>query len=76
MPSDQRAAVVTIVQEELDFLEQEAERDPNAFSQRLGVNAGRSVPRPVYHRQGFGELAVRTAVRATIWELIWSIFRR
>ncbi len=29
-----------------------------------------------YHRQGIGEMAVRTAVRATIWELIRSLFRR
>jgi hypothetical protein len=31
---------------------------------------------PTYHRQGIGEMAVRTAVRATIWELIFSLFRR
>jgi hypothetical protein len=28
------------------------------------------------HRMGLGELAVRTAVRATVWELVWSFFRR
>jgi len=31
---------------------------------------------PPYRRQGIGEMAVRTAVRATIWELIFSVFRR
>jgi hypothetical protein len=31
---------------------------------------------PTHHRQGIGEMAVRTAVRATIWEVIRSLFRR
>jgi hypothetical protein len=31
---------------------------------------------PTYRRQGIGEMADRSAVRATIWELIFSVFRR
>lgn len=76
MPSEQRAAFTDIVNEELEFLDQEVQRNSNAFYQRLGVNKNRFTPLPVYHRQGFGELAVRTALRATVWELIWSLFRR
>jgi hypothetical protein len=30
---------------------------------------------PTYRRQGIGEMAVRTAVRATVWEVIRSLFR-
>jgi hypothetical protein len=76
MPPEQKSAFMEVVEEEFDFLEQVAERDPNAFSQRLGVNMGKANSQPVYRGQGLGELAVRTAVRATIWELIWSLFRR
>jgi hypothetical protein len=30
---------------------------------------------PTHRRQGIGEMAVRTAVRATVWEVIRSLFR-
>jgi hypothetical protein len=43
------------------------------------LSAMRSQPQetpPSYRRQGIGEMAVRTAVRATIWEVIRSLFRR
>ena len=33
-------------------------------------------PAPAYRRQGLSELAFRTALRATIWESIRSLFRR
>jgi hypothetical protein len=74
MPSEQRAAFTEMINEELEFLIQETQRNPDAFAQRLGVNVSRSTSQPAYRRQGFGELAVRTAKGATIWELIWSLF--
>jgi hypothetical protein len=76
MPAAQGAAFKEMVGEEYGFLAQELERNPQALCQRFGINWGRSAPLPVYHRQGLGELAVRTAVRATVWEMIWSLFRR
>jgi hypothetical protein len=76
MPPEQGAAFRDMVGEEYGFLTQELERNPQALGQRLGVAMGRSAPQVVYRRQGIGEMAVRTAVRATIWELIWSLFRR
>jgi len=63
-----------MVDEEYGFLIKEIERNPTAALQRLGINM--RYPPPVYHRQGIGEMAVRTAVRTTIWELIFSLFRR
>jgi hypothetical protein len=71
-----RAAFTEMVREEYRFLLQELERNPQALFQRLGVNMGRTARQRVYRRQGLGELAVRTAVRATVWEMIWSLFRR
>lgn len=75
MPPEQGAAFREMVGEEFDFLTQEAERDPQAFAQRLGVVMGRPAPQIGYRRQGIGEMAVQTAVRATIWQLIRSLFR-
>jgi hypothetical protein len=76
MPPEQGAAFREMVGEEQGFLMRELERNPQALARRLGVTMGRPAPQVVYHRQGIGEMAVRTAVRATIWELIWSLFRR
>jgi hypothetical protein len=76
MSPEQGVAFKEMVGEEFGFLIQELERNPQALCQRLGVGMGRPAPQPVYRRQGLGELAVRTAVRATIWEVIWSLFRR
>ena len=76
MLPDQGAAFRDMIGEEYGFLIKELERDPQALAQRLGVVVGRPAPQVAYRRQGIGEMAVRTAVRATIWELIFSLFRR
>jgi hypothetical protein len=76
MPPDKGAAFRDMVGEEYGFLIKELERNPQALAQRLGVVMGGPAPQVVYRRQGIGEMAVRTAVRATIWELIFSLFRR
>jgi hypothetical protein len=80
MPPEQARMFLRMIDEEDDICFQEHQRNPDAFYRRLGLNLT-SDPKPtrqpvVYHRQSFGEMAVRTAVRATIWELIWSLFRR
>jgi len=49
-------------------------RAGTAIMARMGSQPPQAAPRR--QRQGIGEMAVRTAVRATIWELIASLFRR
>jgi hypothetical protein len=62
--------------EECEMTTAECKRGNVAFYRRLGVLPN-SAPAPRhYHRQGLGELAVRTAVRATVWDLIFRLFRR
>jgi hypothetical protein len=75
MPPEQAEMFKKIVEEEDQICFEEEQRNYDGFCKRLGLNVP-SVSAPVYHRQGLGELAVRTAVRASIWELIFSIFRR
>jgi hypothetical protein len=80
MPPEQARIFLQMIEEEDDICFQEHQRNPDAFYRCLGLNLT-SDPKPtrqpvVYHRQSIGEMAVRTAVRATIWELIWSLFRR
>ena len=76
MPPEQAETFNEMVQEEYLYLGREFERDRNATLQRFGIGFTSPPSQAVYHRQGIGEMAVRTAVRATIWELIFSLFRR
>lgn len=64
-----------MVEEEYLYLSEECERNPELFLPKFGLSMG-VPPQPVYRRQSIGEVAVRTAVRATVWELIFSLFRR
>lgn len=79
MPPEQAQIFLQMIDEEDDICFQEHQHNRDAFYHRLGLNLT-SDPKPtqtfVYRRQSLGEMAVRTAVRATIWELIWSVFRR
>ena len=70
------AAFRQAVEAERERLIQEYTADPVALKLRLGINLG--VDAPAQRRResgGLGELAVRTAVRATVWESIWALFR-
>jgi hypothetical protein len=61
---------------ERERLLQEYQTDPAGFKRRLGVNLGVDAPRSMQSSSsGLGELAVRTVVRATIWDSVWSLFR-
>jgi hypothetical protein len=65
------------VEEERDLLFNEYRRNPDALKRRLGLGPVRqpnSVVRQ-HQRQSIGEMAARTAVRATIWETVVSLFR-
>jgi hypothetical protein len=78
MPPDQARVFLETIDQEDDICFEENQRNKDAFYRRLGLNftSERGPPPIAYHRQGIGEMAVRTAVRATIWELIFSLFRR
>jgi hypothetical protein len=76
MTPEQAASFRTMVNEEYTYLMHEFQKNPGGTAQRFGIVLNRAPPQPVYQRQGLGELAVRTAVRATVWELIFSLFRR
>jgi hypothetical protein len=71
------AAFLQTIDAEREKLMAEYMRDPVALKDRLGIPLGVDEPR-TRRRQGsdLGGLAVRTAVRATVWESIWALFRR
>ncbi|WP_143754581.1 hypothetical protein [Caballeronia concitans] len=69
---------IAYIDEELKRLNQEIDRDPAALRRNLGVPP--PPPKPVPSRQGnqrmsMGEMAVRTAVRATVWTLVRDAIR-
>jgi hypothetical protein len=77
MPPERAAIYLQAVQEEREILFNEYNRNPDALKRRLGLGPVRQPNRVVHQhqRQSIGELAVRTAVRATIWETVVSLFR-
>lgn len=77
MPRERAAMYLQAVEEEREILFNEYNRDPDALKRRLGLGPVKQPNRVVHqhHRQSIGELAVRTAVRATIWETVISLFR-
>ena len=79
MPADKGAAFKAAVESERERLFSEYESSPELLKKRLNISE-RSAPVSGYsrhsNRQGFGELVVRTAVRATVWEIVRSFFRR
>ena len=79
MPPEQATLFRQMIMEEVELFADAHQRDPDASYRRLGLQPT-STPQveqtTTYQRQGIGEMAVRTAVRATIWELIFSLFRR
>jgi uncharacterized Zn finger protein (UPF0148 family) len=75
MPEPDASRFRRIIEEEREKLADEYDRNPDALKARLGlINQAPTFIRS-HNRQGLDELIVRTAVRATIWESIWSIFR-
>jgi len=75
MPEPDASIFRRIIEEERDKLADEYDRNPDALKARLGlINQAPTFMRSP-NRQGLDELVVRTAVRATVWESIWAIFR-
>lgn len=68
------ALYTAMMEEERERIFDEYSRNPAALKERLGVTAGRP-PQASRDTHGLGELAVRTAVRATIWSAIRAVFR-
>jgi hypothetical protein len=77
MPPERAAMYLQAVEEEREILFNEYNRNPDALKRRLGLGPVRQPNRVVHQhqRQSIGEMAVRTAVRATIWESVISLFR-
>lgn len=73
MPTEQAQEFLQIVVEENSLFMAEYRRDPTAAVQRLGLSVEQV--RPSHHRQSLADVAVRTAVRATVWESVDSLFR-
>jgi hypothetical protein len=72
MPSEQAKTFTQTVEEQRQILFDEYGRNPEALKHRLGL-AG--PPAVTYQQQGLGEMVVRTAIRATVWESVFSLFR-
>lgn len=66
------------IQEERDRLLQEYQRDPGGLRRSLGAPSLPQMPAATPNtsqRMSIGEMAVRTAVRATVWTLIRDAIR-
>lgn len=74
MAPDQGRTFLAMVEEERGWILDEYTYSPAALKRRLGVG---TPPKPRAHskRQGMGEMVAKTAVRASIWALIWDLFR-
>jgi hypothetical protein len=67
---------LSAIERHRERLLQEYQADNGAFRRRLGVAAPKETPQPVANgNASLGELAVRTAVRATVWESVRALFR-
>ena len=65
------------VEQQRERLLTEYDGDPVKLKRRLGISLGVDAPHTSDNQigQGLGDLAVRTAVRATIWETVRALFR-
>jgi hypothetical protein len=81
MPVAQADEFLRIAAEEMKLIDRENVLDPEQLKMRLGLKAQREqLSGPVIfvasrQRQGLGEFAIRTAVRATVWKSIGAAFR-
>lgn len=75
MPPDQAQEFLQTVEEERDMLANEYDRNPDALKCRLGLPTDASHQIHVVHRQSLADVAVKTVVRATVWEVIIALFR-
>ncbi|MBT2793471.1 hypothetical protein [Paraburkholderia strydomiana] len=69
--------MVQYIEEARSRIADEYDRDRAALKRRLGVPVSVTASVPVRHsnRMGIGEMAVRTAVRATVWTVVRDLIR-
>ena len=65
------------VEEQSTIIFEQYKRDPNAARRRLGLPPSRKHAQIARssQQQSMGDLVVRTAVRATVWNSVASLFR-
>jgi hypothetical protein len=73
MSAGDAAIFTNLVEDERNRIFDEYTSSPEALKRRLGVGA--PVETRTHASNDLGNLAVRTAVRATVWETIISLFR-
>jgi hypothetical protein len=78
MEPERAAQFLQAVEEEREIVLTEFKSSPESLKRRLGLTPALRpmVAMPRYQRQTIGEMAVRTAIQATIWETIVALFRR
>ena len=74
MPEPDASFFRHTIEAEREKIMDEYERNPDELKARLGLTNQVSSSTRSQNRQGLGDLAVRTVVRATIWQSIRSIF--
>lgn len=77
LPAPGRQGFLDRMERQREGIAKEYQRDRDGLRRRLGLDAGPVAFGSTSHSsaQQLGDLAVRTAVRATVWETIRSIFR-
>lgn len=75
MPEPDSSFFRQTIEAEREKILDEYERNPDALKARLGMTNQAPTYTQSNNRQGLNELVVRTAVRATVWESVRSIFR-
>jgi hypothetical protein len=75
MEPEQAQIFIQTLEEEREILFEEYKHNPEGLKHRLGLTPQFTQPVIIHQQRGLGQLAVRTAVRATIWESIFALFR-
>ena len=76
LPPVEAAAFQQAVDTARERVVAEYQANPTALKRRLGIALGVDAPaRRQRETDDLGRLAVRTAVRATVWESVWALFR-
>lgn len=74
LDDDKAVLFLHIVENERNTIFEEYTKSPEALKQRLGVKVVARRPSNSAARD-LGNLAVKTAVRASVWSAIWKLFR-
>ena len=75
------AAFLQTMDAERERAMDEYQANPVAFKHRLGISMGIDAPRAITesgrasHSSDLGNLVVRTAIRATVWDSVRALFR-